>query len=248
MRKLFTAFFVITIFLAGQSLFGETLEEILAKNYQARGGIEKLKSIKTMYIEGKIVIPAQGMEMPIKMWQKRPNKMRTETTLQGKTIVQAYNGQKAWWIMPFMGTGKPQEMPETQAKQFKEQAESMDPLIYYKERGYKLEYVGKEEVEGTEVYTLKLIRKDGRVVYHYLDTETGIEIKTMTYIKRGESDLKVETEIGDYKPVKGIMMPFSIASKVNGKLVSQIVFEKIELNLPLQDSMFDMPASEKAEK
>lgn len=248
MRKVFTAIFVVTLFLVGQSLFGETLEEILAKNYQARGGIEKLKSIKTMYIEGKIVIPAQGLEMPIKMWQKRPDKMRMETTLQGKTIVQAYNGQKAWWIMPFMGTGEPQEMPETQAKQIKEQAESMDPLVYYKERGYKLEYVGKEEVEGTEVYTLKLTRKDGRVVYHYLDTETGIEIKTMTYVKRGESDIKIETEFGDYKPVKGIMVPFSFESKVNGKLASQIVFEKIELNVPVEDSIFEMPSKEKPEK
>ena len=246
MRKVLSLILIGFIFILGKVYAGETLEEVLAKNYQARGGLEKLKSIKSLYMEGKIVMPAaQSMEMSVKMWIKRPNKIRTESTMQGKKIVQAYDGEKAWWIMPFLGSEKPQLMPETQAENVKEQAEGWDPLVNYKKLNYKLEYLGKDEVEGTEVYKLKLTKKSGRIVYYYLDTESGIEIKTETYIKRGESEYKVETEFGDYKEVNGIMIPFYIENKSNGKTISQLTLQKVVINPEIEDSIFEMPASSK---
>lgn len=246
MRKALGVILMGLIFLVGNVYAGETLEEILAKNYQARGGLEKLKSIKALYFEGKMVMPsAQGMEMTIKMWVKRPNMMRTESTVQGKKVVQAYDGKNAWWIMPFMGSEEPQLMPDTQAENMKEQAEGWDPLVNYKKLGYKLEYLGKDEVEGTEVYKLKLTKKNGRVVYYYLDTESGIEIKTEIYIKRGESEYKVETEFGDYKEVNGVMIPFYIENRANGNTVSQLTLQKVVINPEIDDSIFKMPQPQK---
>src|SRR4030042_1893986 len=95
--------------LLGGLLCAQTLDEILALNYQAHGGLDKLKAITAMKISGKIVIPEQGLEMPMVMWQKYPDKMRVESRFQDKKIVQAYDGQKAWGIMPFLSE-EPQEM------------------------------------------------------------------------------------------------------------------------------------------
>ena len=249
MRKTLGWILIGLIFLVGNVYAGETLEQVLAKNYKARGGLEKLKGIKTIYLEGKMTIEAaQSMEIPVKMWIKKPNKIRTETVIQGQTIVQAFDGEKAWWIMPLMGSKEPQLMPEMQAKQIKEQSESWDPLVNYKKLGYKLEYLGKDEIEGTEVYKLKLTKKDGSVSYHYLDVESGIEIMTETYMKRGETEYKVETVFGDYKEVNGIMFPFYFESKANGKTVSLMTFNKIEVNPEIDDSIFTMPASSKNKK
>ena len=155
--------FLMLLFIVGIS-YSITLQEILKKNYEARGGLEKLKSIKTLYIEGKMINPQQNVEMPMKMWFKEPDKMRIEMEMMGKKLVQAYDGKDAWWIMPFLGP-EPKLMPEEEAKNFKEDSQSFSPLIDHEKRGIKIEYVGEDDLEGTKVYKLKLTYKTGKTVY-----------------------------------------------------------------------------------
>lgn len=247
MKKIFVLFFVCSV-LSGTLLFSETLEQILAKNYESRGGLKKLKAIKTVVFEGKIFIPMQNLEFPVKMCQKKPNKLKMEATVMEKKIVQGYDGKKAWYINPMMGSEDPQEMTEDQAKEAIQQAESIDPLVDYKEMGCKLEYSGKEDMEGTEVYKLKMTRKDGRVEMFYLDTESGIELRTSSNIKRGESEILSESLFGDYKEVEGIMFPFAIEIKVNGQTTMKIAVASVKLNEKLEDSLFEMPAKKVEEK
>jgi outer membrane lipoprotein-sorting protein len=232
--------------LAG-NLRAQTLEEVLAKNYQAHGGLDKLKAITSWKMKGKIVIPAQGMEMPMEMWQKSPDKMRVEAVFQGKKIVQAYDGRKAWWIMPFLSE-EPQEMSPEQAKLFKEQADFENPLVVYKQKGYKLELLGKEDMEGTPVFKLKLTKTDGKEILFYLDAESGIELKSSMSMKVGEADALVEVLYGDYKLVDGHMMPFAIENKTNGQTQMQMTMESVEINPALDDSFFSMPEMKEAPK
>ncbi len=247
--KKIPSIFVLLFFSVTFLLGGETLEEVLAKNYKARGGLEKLKAIKTMYMEGKVVVPQQNVEVTMKLWHKKPNKMRMESVFQGQKMIQAYDGETAWWVMPFMGIQEPQKVPEEKVEEIKDEANFENPLVEYKEKGYKLELLGKEEMEGTEVYKLKLTKKDGKVIYFYLDADTGIELKTETYIKKDSSETHVENVFGDYKEVDGIMIPFYIENRVNGQVVTQIMLTKVELNAPIDDKLFSMPPKKKgAEK
>ncbi len=245
--KKFFIFFVFILVLSCTLVFPETLEQILAKNYESRGGLEKLKAVKTMKSEGKIVIPIQNMELPATLWIKKPNKMRMEATFMEKQLVMAYDGTKAWMIVPMLGTDDAQEMPEAQAREIAQQAESMEPLVDYQEMENKLEYVGKEDMEGTEVYKLKMTKKNGRIIHFYLDSETAVEIKTSTYVKIEENEVLVETVLGDYKDVDGIMIPFSIETKVAG-FGSRIVLESIKLNEQIDDTFFVMPPKKAQEE
>lgn len=248
MKKQFV-FSILILFFCGALLFSETLEEILAKNYQSRGGLEKLKAIKTMKVEGKIVMTMQNMEMPITMWIKKPNKMRMEATFMEKKIVFAYDGQKAWMINPLMGSEEPQELPEDRSKEVTQQADSIFPLVDYKEKGHQLEYLGKEDMEGTEVYKLKMTKTDDKVLYFYLDTETGIELKISTYTKVRDKETLVETLMGDYKEVDGIMIPFSMEVKAAGMGQGQkMVFTSFKQNVTLEDSFFQMPPKKAPQK
>jgi len=227
--------------------YAETLEEILQKNYQVSGGIEKLKSIKNMVAKGKIV-NQMNMEMPFKMIYKKPDKMRMEALFQQNKIVMAYDGEKAWWIMPFMGTDEPQEMPENQARDIKEQTDFINPFLDYKEKGHKLEYLGKEDMEGTEVYKLKFTKKKGKIYYYYLDIDTGIELKMETYTKVGENEVKSETFFSNYKQVDGMALPFSIQTKVNENIANQMNIEEYSFNEDINDSIFKMPAKKEETK
>ncbi len=227
------------LLLAGD-LQGQTLDDVLAKNYQVHGGLDKLKSLTGWKMTGKIIVSTQGLEMPVAMWQKSPNMMRVESIFQNRKIVQACDGQKTWWIMPFLSE-EAQEMPEEQGKLFREQAEFENPLVVYKEKGYKLELLGREEMDGTPVFKLKLTRTGGREVYFFLDVESGIELKSALLMKIGKTEALVEILYRDYRPVDGTMIPFAIENKTNGQSQMQMVIEAVEINPALDDAFFAMP-------
>jgi outer membrane lipoprotein-sorting protein len=233
-------FVMLVIFLAAGLSGAQTLDEVLAKNYQARGGLDKLKAVLSIKMSGKIVIPDQGIEMPMVIWQKHPDKMRVESTFQEKVIVQAYDGRKAWWIMPFLAPGA-QEMSQEQSQEFKEQADFENPLVVYKEKGYKLELLGKENLETVPVFKLKLTKREGREIYFYLDAAIGIELKNTMVLKSDAGENVNEIIFSDYKPVKDLLLPFHFENKTNGKTQAQLTLATIEINPVIDDAIFVMP-------
>lgn len=247
MKKMLV-FMLVILFVSSLGVLAETLDEILAKNYESKGGLEKLKSINSIKIKGKIVQAMMNMEMPMEIWYKKPNKIRMESEFQGRKVVQGYDGNIAWWIMPFLGSDDPQEMGEEQAREVKEMSESMDPLVDYKEKGYKLELVGKEDMEGTEVYKLKMTKKNNKVEFFYLDIESGIELKSSSYVKRGENEILVETFFGDYQEVDGVVMAFQMEVKADNQTSVTMTFQEFKFNIEIDDALFVMPPKKEADK
>jgi len=245
MKKVFLPLLAL-LFLGGM-LRAQTLDEVLAKYYQARGGLEKLRAVKARKMSGKILLTAQGLEMRMVIWQKHPDKMRVETLFQDKKIIQAFDGRKTWWIMPFLSEDA-QEMPPEQGRQFRDQAEFEDPLLVYKAKGYPLELLGEEELRGTPVFKLKLTKANGKVIYFYLDAGSGIELESSWSMKAGESETRIEILYGNYRPVDGILMPLAIVNKVDGKIQVQMALEAIEMNPALEDALFAMPEKKESPK
>ena len=243
MKNKIAIFLLISFILFSTHIFSQTVDEIISKNIETKGGLQKLKSIKSMKMTGKVF--TGGFEMSMTLWAKRPNKSRMETVFQDQKTVQAYDGEKAWQINPFMGSNEPQEIKGLQAEDLKERADFDGPLIDYKKKGHKVEFMGKEDLEGTEVYKLKVTMKSGRVVYIYLDTDSCIELKQSTTLNYQGTEYLVETIFGDYKEVGGIMMPHSIETRINGQTQAQITIEKVEFNIEIDDSLFKMPTKEK---
>lgn len=221
----------------------ETADELIEKNIKAKGGREKLKSVQVMRFTGKMVM-GQGLETPFVMTIKRPKSMRMEFTVQGLTGIQAYDGKTGWTVMPFTGKKDPEQVPAEDAKNLDEQADFDGPLIDYKAKGNQVELVGREEVEGTNAYKLKVTLKSGDVRYFYLDPDAFLEIKTEgKRVMRG-SEIEYESSLGDYKPVDGVMIAHSMEMGVKGMAQRQkLVIDKVEMNPTAPDSLFAMPAT-----
>ena len=220
----------------------QTVDELIEKNIKAKGGREKILALKTLRTTGKMVM-GQGMEAPFTMSQKRPRAQRMEFSFQGLSGVQAYDGKNAWMVMPFSGKKDPEAMTAEDTKEMDEQADFDGPLFDYKEKGHKVELVGKEQIEGTDVYKLKLTLKGGDVRYIYLDSEYFLEIRTEGKRTMRGTEQEFESSIGDYKEVEGYMMPHAIENGVKGSQQKQkITIEKVEINPTLADSLFAMPA------
>ncbi|HEX8169873.1 MAG TPA: outer membrane lipoprotein-sorting protein [Thermoanaerobaculia bacterium] len=227
---------------AAASLFAAdmTVDQIIAKNTEAKGGLDKMKSVQSVRFSGKMSL-GPGMEAPFTMTKKRPEMMRLDFTVQGMTGSQAYDGSSAWMVMPFMGKKDPEQMSGDMAKDAKEQADFDGPFIDSARKGYKIELLGKSEVEGTEAYKLKLT-KDGDETIVYVDADSFLEIKTEGKRKMQGQEIESETTLGNYREVNGMMFPFSMEMKQKGAPAGQtITIEKVEVNPTLGDDFFKMP-------
>jgi outer membrane lipoprotein-sorting protein len=219
----------------------QTVDEIIAKNIEARGGMQALKAANTMRMSGRMTV-GPGLEAPFVLEQKRPSRMRLDITFQGMTGTQAYDGSSAWMVMPFMGKKDPEKVPDEEAQAFSEQADFDGILVDYKDKGHTVELMGKEPVEGSEAWKLKVTLKDGAIRYIYLDADAFLEIRTEGKRKIRGSEVEGESTIGDYKEVAGLMMPHAVESGAKGSPQKQkITIDQIEINVPIDDARFVMP-------
>lgn len=223
------------------SMLAQTVDEIIAKNVQARGGLDKIKSVQTIRSTATMTM-GPGMEAPGLMIQKRPDMARLEFTVQGLTAIQAYDGKDAWQIMPFTGKKDPETMSADDKKDLEENADIDGPLVDYKSKGNKVELLGKEKLEGTDAYKLRVALKNGDVITMYLDADSFLEIKEELKRNVRGSEQEVEAVMGDYKEVNGLMFPFATENGIKGSQQKQkITISKIELNTPVDDAIFKMP-------
>jgi outer membrane lipoprotein-sorting protein len=232
---------IIALAVLAPCLLAQTVDEIIAKNVQARGGADKLKSVQSIKSTATMSM-GPGIEAPGVLIQKRPALARLEFTVQGLTAVQAYDGKNGWQIMPFMGKKDPELMSADEAKEIEENADLDGPLVDYKSKGHQVELQGKEKIEGTDAYKLKVTLKNGDVQTIYIDSDSFLDIKEVTKRTVRGTEQEIESAIGDYKPVNGIMFPFAVESGVKGTDQKQkLTITKVELNVPAEDSMFKMP-------
>jgi hypothetical protein len=225
------------------SLNAQSLDEILQKNYKARGGYDRIKSKKTVWMSSKMMMG--GMELPMVMMSKRPYIMRSEVSLQGQKIISVFDGTSGWMINPMMGSTDPVDLPSEQLKNVREQADVDGLLIDWKEKGSRVELVGKEDVEGADAYHIRITTKDTTVRHIYLDAETFLDIQQKgTYPAQGK-EIEVTTSLGGYREVDGLMIPFSMEGKVEGKTFQQVLVDSVKFDVPFADSLFARPAVKK---
>lgn len=220
----------------------QTVDEILAKHFEAQGGLERLQKMQGIRMTGKMQL-GPGMEAALVMEKKRPGFMRMEFSFQGMTGITGYDGTTGWQVMPFMGKKDPEPMSADDAKEMQQQADFDGPLVDWKGKGHALEFVGKESVEGAETWKLKLTRKSGQVEFMYIDTETGLMIKQTAKRTMRGTEIEGESTFSDYKDVEGLLFPHSMTNGVVGSPQKQTMsFDKIEVNPALDEARFHMPA------
>ena len=220
------------------SSLGQTVDEILAE-YFAVQGQEKLLATNTFSTKGKII---QGQfEIPFTSYQKRPMKFRSEAEFQGMKIVSGFNGETGWSINPMTGSTEPMPMTEEQIDRMKIQADYDGMFYNYADKGYTVEFVGKEPVDDIETFVLKLTRPNGDIITSYIDSEDYVILKTKSKMKIQDVDTEAETIFSNYKYVDEILVPYSLETKMNGETVMQMVFDEFIYNTDYDDSLFEMP-------
>jgi hypothetical protein len=246
MRHAFTVLFGVCCL--GIFSYSQTADELIAKNIQARGGMEKIKAIKTMRVTGKFE-GGGGFTASVGQENQRPNLLRETFRLQGMTAVQAYDGSAGWQIQPFGGKKDPELMGEDDVRDLLLDADFDGPLVDYKEKGSTVEYMGHDVVDGDDALRLKVTLKNGDIFYCYLDPDTFIEIRReiQQFIRGSVRDRVMG--FGSYKPVAGVMYPFSISQGPKSHPDDQTTtIQKMEANVTIDPADFMLPASLRTEE
>jgi outer membrane lipoprotein-sorting protein len=238
------AIIAIVMLLAAPIAVGYTAGELVEKNIQAKGGIEKLRAIQTLRLSGKIVVNGGLLQLDYVTLIKRPQLVRYEAKLQGLTQVQAYDGLQAWQINPFQGRKDPEKLSADDAKGMSEDAaDVVGALVDYQQKNYRLESLGTEDVDGTDAYKLRVTRPNGDLIYVYLDPDYFLEIRTLSRrIEHGVANETI-TDYGDYEEVNGVFLALAQESGQKGSSERQKVqFETAEVNVAVDDAPFHFPA------
>jgi hypothetical protein len=229
------------------SASSQTAEELVNKNIEAKGGMDKIKAAKTRRLTGKLIV--SGIVATAGQENMRPNLVRETVSLQGMTAVQAYDGATGWQIQPFGGRKDPELMGEDDMRDLLIDSDFDGPMVDYQSKGNTIEYLGHDVVDGDDALRLKVTLKDGDIVYYYLDPDTYLEIRRETQEFIRGSVRENVTDLGSYKPIDGVMYPFSIASGPKNDPTSwqTVTVDKIEVNVSLDASEFALPTSLKKE-
>jgi hypothetical protein len=220
-----------------------TVDELVAKNIEAKGGQVALDAIKSIRFDGRLLVNQGQIELKYSETKKRPGKVRTDATLQGMNLVQAYNGADGWKIYPVYGRKDPEKMSADESKSLIEEAEIGGPLENWKAQGKTITYLGTEDVEGTTAHKLKVVRKNGDVSFVYLDPDHFLEIRIIDQRMEQGAQVEVETDLGDYEKINGVYFPFAIEAGSKGAADKQkTLIDKAEANVAVDDSTFEFPA------
>ena len=227
------------------SASAQNADEIINKHLNAIGGVEKLKSVSSVKIDMKM--KAQMFEFPVMSMVTKEGSSKTETTFQGMKMEQVYDAKNktGWFVNPMMGDKTAQKMNEEQLQDMQDENKIESPLLDYKRKGHTVEYLGKDDVDGEEVYLLMLTKKNGNVIYYYIDTQNYMIWKEKSKVKLKEKEYEGETYFYNYNVVDGITTAFTTEVYSNGKVAMQTNIEKIEYNKEIDPATFKMPENKK---
>ncbi|HEY3813332.1 MAG TPA: hypothetical protein VGL66_08900 [Caulobacteraceae bacterium] len=248
MRKTFAAGVVLAgvLALAGtvSAQAPMSADQLIARHVAARGGLDKLRAIRSLHFEGDMLVDFGGgaVKLDVNETLARGGKMRQDATIQGLTIVQAYDGAHGWQIQPFSGRKDAEALSPDDSKDLAEQADIDSALVDYKAKGSSVEYLGTEDMDGTPAYKLRVTEKSGDQLTFFIDTDSLMTIRVLTKRSLHGHDQMSINDLGDYELIDGVYFPFQIEQSQPGSTQkTTISFDKGEANGSADDALFAMP-------
>jgi outer membrane lipoprotein-sorting protein len=211
----------------------QSLEEIV-KNYSAANKLDQLSGKQTIKITASMSM--MGMDMPMEMWMKKPNKIKTVTNMGGQEMIQVFDGEKGYAVNPMAGSMEPVEMTAEQAKEIQRNNVFHNYLDSYLKEG-KLTLEEDDNVNGKPAYKIKADLEGGSTAYLFIDKSSYLLLKTTTDVTQGGMAMTLEAIPSDYTDNNGVFLPMKTTTMVSGMEIIT-TFTKVEVDIPIDDSVF----------
>ena len=232
MKLIRTAAIAIASMLVSVLTFAQTAEEIVAKHIEAIGGTAAWKKVNSLYYEGKMTV--QGAEVSVTLTALNGKGVRQNISVMGMTGYQIITPTAGWNFMPFQGQAAPEAMTAEQLKESADDLDAQGKLVDYKSKGHTVEYLGKDDVEGTECFKLKITSKAGNVETVFIDPKSYYIVRSVAKRTANGQESNVQTDLSNYQKLPaGIVVPFSIKLSEG-----ELVISKAEVNKQVDESTF----------
>ena len=232
MKLIRTSAIAILAMLVSVFTFAQTAEEIVAKHIEAIGGAAAWKKVNSLYYEGKMTV--QGAEVNVTLTALNGKGVRQNISFGGMTGYQIVTPTAGWNFMPFQGQAAPEAMTADQLKESADDLDAQGKLIDYKSKGHTVEYLGKDDVEGTECFKLKITSKAGNVETVFIDPKSYYIVRSVAKKTANGQESNVQTDLSNYQKLpEGIVVPFSIKLSEG-----ELVISKAEVNKQVDESTF----------
>ncbi|OYW78711.1 MAG: hypothetical protein B7Z27_06930 [Sphingobacteriia bacterium 32-37-4] len=223
---------VLVVFAALASVSAQTADEVINKYVAAIGGADKWSKIQSLKVEGQIEV--QGLAIPFTMQAVHMKGMRVDAEFQGNKIIDITTPTKGWSQNPLMGKSSLEAITADELKTKLDELDVQDEFVNYKEKGSTVEYLGKEEEEGTSYHKVKLTTKNGNEKTYYFDLTTNLIYKEETTVKQQGQEMKQSVKYLDYKTLEnGIKMAFK-----SDMGMMMMVTNKVTINPTIDEAIF----------
>jgi outer membrane lipoprotein-sorting protein len=214
----------------------QTLDEIVNKYYAANGS-ENLEKATTIVMQG--MASQMGMEMPMVITVKKPNKVRMVITYTGMEIITTFDGEKGYMVNPAAGVTEPMEIPAEQLSGVQEYNLFRDNFLESFKAG-RLKLEGEEAVNGKPAYKLTVTDEAGKASTIFLDKESFLTVKTVATVEQMGQVMEVESYVKEYIEVGGAKFPKVVVQMVNGMELGGMTIEKVEIDKEIDDALFKL--------
>jgi hypothetical protein len=243
----------LALFGLATSVEAQTADDLVAKNLAARGGAQ-LAAVHTIVSKGELRFPGDFKlvykETRARLDGKPDSAIRVEASLQGLTLIQAYDGTTAWRVNPFEGRKDAERMGADDTRELADQGSIDGALLAARAKASQVDYLGREDIDGTDAYKLRVSQPDGTVYTYWLDPDALLEIKILERRTIRGAEKETETDLADYERVGGVYFPFSITTGPKDTPPSEkevITIASAEANVPVSPDTFAMPAAPAAQ-
>jgi outer membrane lipoprotein-sorting protein len=236
MKKIILAVSVLVLSIAAVS--AQSVDEIVAKNLNATGGVDKLHEVKSVITENAIKL--QGLEIDNLTTVLVGKAMRSDSKIMGNNMVQAFDGTTPWAITPVImgGNGEPQLMSEEMAKSVISQVDPF-PLLDYVNKSTRVELLAAEKVKDKDACHLRISPKDGAEFEIWIDATSGL----MSKLKTMQNGQEVEIFFSNYTEIEGIN--FAMRMEISNPMAGIITVDTktVKLNNAIDEVIFKMPTT-----
>jgi outer membrane lipoprotein-sorting protein len=179
-----------------------------------------------------------GMEMPMEIWMKNPNKIKTVMDMGGQQMIQAFDGEKGYQINPMAGSATPVEMTSQELQQLMRSNTFENNLANYLKQG-KLTYLGEETVNGNAAFKIKATLDEGLVSTVFLDKSNYHVVKTNVDVTQGGMPVTIESFPSDYNETNGVILPMKTTTSMSG-MEMVMTITNVEVDVPMDDGLFKL--------
>jgi len=236
MKKMLFTTLATVVFALANVANAQSLNEVLDMNFKAVGQ-EKLVAAKSYYVKAKM--SQMGMEVPMEMKVKKPLMFVVTIEFQGQKLITAFDGENGWMINPMAGP-EPKDLSGDELNQARQQADIEGELYNYQAKGHSAELLGKVNLDGKEMYRIKLTTKDGTSKDYFIDTKTNLVSKVKSKVSAQGQTFDIEQIMSDYKTIDGVTMAMKIEQKTPMG-IGTILMEEFKMNESYDDSIFKKP-------